>query len=92
MEKRSAFCPRCNSSNIIKYGKSKDRQIYLCKDCKRKFVENPKKAHRGEEVRREVLRLFAQGMSMLSISKRLGIPYTTTRRWIVKSLGKEEAN
>jgi transposase-like protein len=30
-------CKHCQSSNVIKFGKQADVQMYFCKDCKRKF-------------------------------------------------------
>jgi integrase/recombinase XerD len=36
-------CPRCNSLNTRPYGKRKNgKQTYICRDCGRSFVENPK--------------------------------------------------
>jgi transposase-like protein len=32
-------CPQCNGKNIIRYGRYGDRQVYYCKDCKKKFIE-----------------------------------------------------
>ncbi|MGF1542838.1 MAG: hypothetical protein ACFCU5_20750 [Pleurocapsa sp.] len=32
-------CPQCNSTNIIKNGRRRDRQRYKCKDCNRHFQE-----------------------------------------------------
>lgn len=36
-ERKEVVCPYCNSKNIKKNGKYKDRQLYKCKDCKKKF-------------------------------------------------------
>ena len=38
-EKGEIFCPNCHSKNIKKNGKYKDRQLYKCKDCNKKFNE-----------------------------------------------------
>jgi len=34
------LCKFCGSSNIIKYSKANNKQIYFCKSCARKFVPN----------------------------------------------------
>ena len=31
------ICPNCHGKNIIKYGRYGNEQIYLCKDCSKKF-------------------------------------------------------
>ena len=36
-EKKNICCPRCASLNINKNGKYNNRQIYICKDCNKKF-------------------------------------------------------
>ena len=36
------ICPRCDSENIVKNGNtSYGKPRYMCKDCRRHFVENP---------------------------------------------------
>jgi len=32
-------CPECNCKNIISYGRYKNKQIYFCKDCRKKFID-----------------------------------------------------
>ena len=32
-------CPHCNGKNIVRYGKYDDKQIYYCKDCRKKFID-----------------------------------------------------
>lgn len=33
-------CTHCGSENYIKYGKKNSKQVYMCKNCKRRFVDN----------------------------------------------------
>ncbi|RLF39813.1 MAG: hypothetical protein DRN12_06450 [Thermoplasmata archaeon] len=33
-------CPSCGDRNIIRYGRYNGRQVYLCKECGRKFNDN----------------------------------------------------
>jgi len=37
-EKLQIICPKCNSGDVRKNGRQKDRQKYLCKDCGRQFL------------------------------------------------------
>ncbi|MCL1472117.1 transposase-like zinc-binding domain-containing protein [Argonema antarcticum] len=37
-EKLQITCPKCNSGDLRKNGRQKDRQKYLCKDCGRQFL------------------------------------------------------
>ena len=36
-DKEVIYCPKCHSVNINKNGKYKERQMYICKDCNKKF-------------------------------------------------------
>lgn len=38
-EREFVYCPKCGSIHIKKNGKYKDRQLYKCKDCNKKFNE-----------------------------------------------------
>ena len=34
-------CKKCNSTNLVKHGKVRSKQRWLCKDCGWKGVEHP---------------------------------------------------
>ena len=38
-ERNDLCCPKCHSNQVKKNGKYKDRQLYKCKECKKKFNE-----------------------------------------------------
>ncbi len=39
---RDMNCPRCSSENIVKNGNTiYGRPKFMCKDCRKQFVENP---------------------------------------------------
>lgn len=38
-ERSNIICPKCGSVHVIKNGKYKNRQLYKCKDCNKKFNE-----------------------------------------------------
>jgi len=33
-------CKFCESENVVKAGKKNGKQMYLCKDCNHRFVDN----------------------------------------------------
>ena len=37
---KKLICPKCKKKEIIRYGRKKGKQLYFCKDCKKKFVVN----------------------------------------------------
>ena len=73
----TVVCPHCGSVKSIKYGKSKGRQRYLCKDCGKTFgdtngtVAFHSKLSIGKWI--EFIKLTLQGESCRTIAKELGI-------------------
>ena len=73
----TVVCPHCDSVKSIKYGKSKGRQRYLCKDCGKTFgdtngtVAFRSKLSIGKWI--EFIKLTLQGESCRTIAKELGI-------------------
>jgi len=74
-------CPFCNSNHVVKDGKVKGRQRYLCRSCNRHFFPDAKHPHPREKVE-EALRMYANGMSMRAISRVLNVPLSTVFKWI----------
>lgn len=33
-------CPKCESTKVVKNGRRRDKQNYLCRDCNRQFIDN----------------------------------------------------
>jgi transposase-like protein len=49
-------CPYCGSRSILKNGSTHHKkQKFLCKDCRRQFIEKPNKST-VSEVKKEVIR------------------------------------
>lgn len=38
-ESEEQNCPHCKSTNIVRNGKNRGKQMYLCRDCKKGFME-----------------------------------------------------
>ena len=78
-------CPECGSEKVVKDGKQRGKQTYLCKVCHRRFTPNATKLHRPSHVKQKAIELYINGMSINAISKVLNIPYMTVWTWINKA-------
>jgi len=83
-------CTHCGSENYIKYGKKNNKQVYKCKDCNRKFVDNLyfERLKVDPKIICVTLDLYFRGISLRGISEHLkqfydlDIYFTTVYRWI----------
>ena len=66
-------CNYCQSENVIKYGKYKDTQYYLCKDCGRRFASADRipKMQNTTRTIADVLNMYYEGMSLAEIRRNL---------------------
>lgn len=85
-------CKYCQSTNVIKYGKYKDTQLYYCKDCHSKFKGDNTLFHMKTPANQvsSALNMYYEGMSIKAISRNLkqehgNMPSTATiYEWIQK--------
>lgn len=71
-------CRLCQSQNIIRHGKDKkERQRYLCHDCKRTFRETPQSSSHSEEFQQRVLAAYQERPSMRGVCRIFGIGRNT---------------
>jgi putative transposase len=66
-------CKYCQSENVIKYGKYKDTQNYLCKDCHHRFASGdtiPKMQNSTKTIA-DALNMYYEGMSLAEIRRNL---------------------
>jgi len=85
-------CTHCGSENYIKYGKNNGKQIYKCRDCNRKFVDNLffENLKANPKIICLTLDLYFKGVSLRKISDHLKqfhdleIAHTTLFYWIEK--------
>jgi len=83
-------CTHCGSENYTKYGKENNKQMYKCKDCNRKFVDNLyfEKLKADPNTICLVLDLYFKGVSLRKIADHLkqfykiNVYHTTVLRWI----------
>ena len=85
-------CTHCGSENYTKYGKKNDKQIYMCKDCNRRFVDNLyfERLKCDPKIICVTLDLYFKGISLRKITDHLrqfhelDIHFTTIYLWIKK--------
>ncbi|WP_207682596.1 IS1 family transposase [Desulfonema magnum] len=62
------ICFRCNSENIVRNGNtSYGKPRYMCKDCRRHFVENPAKEKISVEKKELIDKLLLERLSLAGI-------------------------
>ena len=88
----SIKCPRCHSTNIIKYGKYNDIQRYKCKNpyCSHTFSDNSFSLLRNTKkfnmLWQKYLELMQNGLSIRQCAGKLKITSTTSFYWRHKIL------
>ena len=84
-------CTHCGNENYTKYGKKNGKQVYMCKDCNRRFVDNLyfENLKANPKVICVTLDLYFKGISLRKISDHLRqfydlkVHFTTIYNWIV---------
>ena len=91
----SIQCDKCGSIRVIRYGKSSNKQAYLCKDCNHKLVPSLiKKSKFTPELVSLTLDLYFSGMSLRKIARvvsdhtQQSLGVTTVYDWIQKFVPK----
>lgn len=90
--KRAITCRNCGSTDTSKYGKYKDNQYYICKDCNTKFAETDcyTKMKFPKDYNVKGLTYYYNGMSYKNINHTFNdlfnesIPKSTFYRWVIK--------
>jgi putative transposase len=85
-------CKYCQSSNVIKYGKYGDTQLYYCKSCGSKFKDDDTTFHMKTPANQvtSALNMYYEGMPIKAIARNLkqehgNMPSTATiYEWIQK--------
>ena len=81
-------CPECQSTHVNKNGQKKGKQNYICVCCGRQFIDcyQPHKGY-SEEVKRECLKMYVNGMGFRAIERIKGVHHTSIINW-VKQVGE----
>jgi transposase-like protein len=85
-------CKYCHSENIVKNGKVEGKQVYKCKDCKRRFYLNGKfaKMRTNKNIIVTALNLYYDGLSLRKTQRNLkqifgeSVSQVTILNWIRK--------
>lgn len=91
-QKKKLVCKFCESENFIKYGKAGRKQVYKCKDCGRKFVNNIhfEKMKYDSKIIAMTLDLYFRGLSLRKIANHLkqfhglSLSHVAIYKWIEK--------
>ncbi len=80
-EEAPVSCPKCGSISVRRNGKRSGRQAYLCKDCRKTFVETSGSAiahsHASESVWRQVIRDTVDGVPIDKTAESLDLSHPT---------------
>ena len=88
-------CKFCHSNNVTKYGIKNKKQVYYCKNCNRRFVNNIdfENMKYNPKIIALTLDLYFKGVSLRKISHHLkefyelNISYKSVYNWIAKYVG-----
>jgi len=91
-------CPFCAGSHVVRNGRKNQQQAYLCRDCKKSFVDSTNNvnshSHFGEAVWKQVIRDTVNGVPIDNTASGLDISHSTVfnmRHKILYGLEQEEA-
>jgi transposase-like protein len=77
-------CPHCASSEQqTKSGHTRTgSQRYKCKECQRIYTPEPKPLGYPEEIKREAVRLYLEGVNFRRIGRVLGVNHQSVVNWV----------
>jgi transposase-like protein len=78
-------CPRCASTHIRKNGKKASKQNYICVQCSRQFIDAYDLQGYSEEIKRECLEMYVNGLGFRAIERLKNVHYTTVITWVKKT-------
>ena len=73
-------CPKCKSKSFRKDGIVKEKQRYLCKECKYRFTVEM--IGKPEKLKRDALILYLEGLGFRSIGRFLKVSHVAVFNWI----------
>jgi transposase-like protein len=79
---KSMQCPWCNSNHVNKNGRKKDKQNYICLDCRKQFIDSYDRRGYAQVIKQECLEMYANGMRFREIEKIKGVHHTTIINWV----------
>jgi len=90
-------CPDCGANHVVRNGHKGGKQAYICRECKKSFVETSKstrfKSHYGEAVWKQVIRDTVNGIALDETAENLRMHHETVfnmRHKILHCLERDE--
>lgn len=84
-------CPRCGSIKINKNGTRKGKQNYICKHCRKQFLEAYSSRGYSAEVREICIRMRESGMKYREIERLTGVSHNTVILWVQRLANASQA-
>ena len=79
-------CPHCTSQNTVRNGKTPgNKQSYLCKTCRKRFVEHPQPSSKDDALKATVLKAMNERMGLRAAQRVFGVHRNTITKWLKKS-------
>lgn len=78
-------CPRCSSTQVSKNGRRNGKQNYLCKQCKRQFLDSYESKGYSDDVKIICLRMHENGMGFREIERVTGVNHNSIIQWAKQS-------
>lgn len=75
-------CPECQSNHIVKNGRRKEKQNYLCRQCQRQFIQDYKSFGYAPQIKEHCLTLYVNGMGFRAIERVTGVCHNTVINWV----------
>ena len=76
------ICPECQSSNFKKNGHKRGKQNYLCKNCRRQFIDSYSPLGYPDSVKKYCLHLYLEGNGFRRIERLTGVSHNTVINWV----------
>ena len=70
-------CTRCKPGNKVKRGFVRKRQRYNCKDCGYNYTVEKKSTSKSDEIKRQALQLYLEGLGFQSIGRYLNVSHVS---------------
>ena len=87
IKSESMECPECKSSHVNKNGHKRGKRNYICVDCGRQFIDCYQSRGYAQEIKRECLSMYVNGMGFRAIERIKGVHHTSIINW-VKQVGE----
>ena len=78
-------CPYCQSTQVIKNGTTHHKKPkFLCKICRKQFIENPQKIYRNQEDKNLINKMLLERISLRGIARVMGMSLRTLQGYLNK--------